>query len=88
MEFARIAAEVYGQPFEPVINGEFRFGDTRHILSDITKLKRLGWRPKRDVRYSLSCYKQWLESQDAPSSILEKAYKKMRETNVIGIVKQ
>ena len=84
LEFARIAADVYGQPFEPVMTGEFRFGDTRHISSDIEELRQLGWEPRNDARYSLEKYKEWLQSQDASEEILEYAYKRMRETNVIG----
>ena len=26
---------------------EYRFGDTRHILSDISALRALGWEPRR-----------------------------------------
>ena len=30
-----------------VVTGEFRFGDTRHIFSDICALRGLGWEPRR-----------------------------------------
>ena len=32
------------------ISGEYRFGDTRHICSDIDALKQLGWAPTRTPR--------------------------------------
>ena len=31
---------------EPTTPGEFRFGDTRHIFSDISSLRALGWEPQ------------------------------------------
>lgn len=88
LEFAELASEVYGRDFKPTVVGEFRFGDTRHIMSDIEKLKNLGWEPKRDARYSLECYKTWLEQQQASPEIIEYAYKKMRESNVVGTVRK
>jgi len=88
LEFAEQASQVYGRKFKPTVVGEFRFGDTRHIMSDISKLKGLGWEPKRDARYSLECYKAWLAKQQASPEIVEYAYKKMRETNVVGTVRK
>jgi dTDP-L-rhamnose 4-epimerase len=88
LEFAKIAAHVYGRQFRPAVDGEFRFGDTRHIMSDTTKLKRLGWLPKKDALYSVLSYKKWLETQQASPEIVRCAYKKMRETNVVGKIRK
>jgi len=86
LEFARIAAEVFNKELKVKVSGEFRFGDTRHIKSDTSKLQKLGWVPTRDAYYSLSCYREWLKTQDASPEILEYAYRRMRETNVVGTV--
>jgi dTDP-L-rhamnose 4-epimerase len=88
LEFAEIVARVFGRPFEPQLTGEFRFGDTRHIMSDITKLKSLGWEPRNDAEYSVQTYKEWLMSQDASEELLEYAYRHMRELNVIAQSRQ
>jgi len=84
LEFAEIVARVFGCPFEPKLTGEFRFGDTRHIMSDITSLKVLGWSPQHAAEYSVLAYKEWLTSQDVSEEILEYAYSHMRELNVVG----
>ena len=34
------------RPSRPAVTGEYRFGDTRHICSDIDALKELGWAPR------------------------------------------
>lgn len=86
LEFAEIAAKVFGKPFEPVISGEFRFGDTRHILSDISSLRELGWEPKNDCEYSVRTYRAWLTNQVVAENIVENAYKQMRLNNVLGKV--
>lgn len=83
LEFAKLAADVWGRNFEANITSEFRFGDTRHIMSDVSALKSLGWKPTRDCRYSLETYRQWLDSQDASEEILEHSYRRMRQLNVV-----
>ena len=46
-EFAEVVAKAYGyNDYVPKFCGKYRFGDTRHIFSDISKLKALGWEPK------------------------------------------
>ncbi|MEV5550641.1 NAD-dependent epimerase/dehydratase family protein [Streptomyces sp. NPDC052309] len=44
-EMARALAAAYGGP-EPVVTGEYRLGDVRHITADSSRLRaELGWRP-------------------------------------------
>src|SRR5215468_7463133 len=45
-EFADIAMRQYGSGQMGAVTGEYRFGDTRHILSDISALQALGWTPQ------------------------------------------
>ncbi|MGA5897069.1 NAD-dependent epimerase/dehydratase family protein [Streptomyces venetus] len=45
-EMARALAAAYGGP-EPVVTGEFRLGDVRHITADSARLRDgLGWKPE------------------------------------------
>ncbi|QES47021.1 NAD-dependent dehydratase [Streptomyces venezuelae] len=45
-EMAETLARAHGGP-EPVVTGEFRLGDVRHITADSARLQReLGWRPE------------------------------------------
>ena len=45
-EMATALAHAHGGP-DPVVTGEFRLGDVRHITADSTRLRRdLGWRPE------------------------------------------
>jgi dTDP-L-rhamnose 4-epimerase len=44
-EMARALAAAYGGP-EPVVTGEYRLGDVRHITADSARLRDgLGWKP-------------------------------------------
>ncbi|MEV5876337.1 NAD-dependent epimerase/dehydratase family protein [Streptomyces sp. NPDC052101] len=45
-ELARALAAAYGGP-EPVVTGEYRLGDVRHITADSSRLRSaLGWQPR------------------------------------------
>lgn len=84
LAFAKVVADAFGQPFAPELTGEFRFGDTRHIQSDVSRLAILGWKPRHDPAYSVAKYRDWLASQDASEEVLEYAYRRMRQAQVVG----
>ena len=86
-EFAKVVANVYGyNDYNPRGCGKYRFGDTRHICSDISKLKLLGWEPKRTIEDSVLEYKEWLDTADCIEDIVEYCSKKMQELNVVRSV--
>jgi dTDP-L-rhamnose 4-epimerase len=41
----------------------YRFGDTRHIVSDVRQLKALGWAPTRTIEEIADEYIAWAEAQ-------------------------
>ena len=83
-EFAGIVAKEFGKEhIKPLITGEYRFGDTRNACSDITKLKSLGWSPKRDAIDSVKEYISYLKSQTDVQDILEYSEKVMKNLNVV-----
>lgn len=83
-DFADIVAKEFGKEhIKPQINGEYRFGDTRNACSDISKLKLLGWQPKRDAADSVKEYADYLKSQTDIDDILEYSQKTMKNLNVV-----
>jgi len=45
-EMARALSAAHGGP-EPVVTGEYRLGDVRHITADSSRLRtELGWKPE------------------------------------------
>lgn len=68
---------------EPIMNGEYRFGDTRHIFSQTRKLQSLGWSPKRSVEDSIRAYWDYLSGMKEKEDILAYAQKHMRRLNVV-----
>lgn len=88
LDFARIAAKVYEKDLEPELTGAFRFGDTRHIVSDISKLKALGWAPQHTPEKSVCDYKTWLEDMDNVDDVLAFAQERMKSLNVVRAIKK
>lgn len=83
-EFASAVAEVFGvKDYNSVPCGKYRFGDTRHICSDVSKLKRLGWQPTRSIFESVEAYKGWLATADNAASILDYCNQQMVKLNVV-----
>jgi dTDP-L-rhamnose 4-epimerase len=82
-EFADVVRRQYGSDQEAVVTGEYRFGDTRHILSDIRALRELGWEPRRTPAESVAAYAAWLEGMDGLDGVLAEANARMRALGVV-----
>ena len=82
--FAKVVADVFEKnDYQPRPSGKYRFGDTRHICSDIRKLKALGWEPTRSVYDSVEAYKGWLDQAESTADILAYCNKQMAALNVV-----
>ncbi len=82
-EFFAIAAKVFESAIEPRMGGFYRYGDTRHILSAISRLKTLGWTPRHSPEKSVRDYREWLSRQKDIDDVLKAAERKMRERGVV-----
>jgi len=71
---------------EPEIPGEFRFGDARHIISDSSKLRGLGWEAKVPLEKIGREYIAWAESCPEVSDYCTSASVAMKEVGVIRVV--
>ena len=82
-EFAAIVQQQYGSDQPGLVTGEYRFGDTRHILSDISALRALGWEPRRTPSDSVAAYADWLKGMDDLEDVLAQANARMRARGVV-----
>jgi dTDP-L-rhamnose 4-epimerase len=82
-EFADIVRRQYGSGQAAVVTGEYRFGDTRHILSDIRALRSLGWEPRHTPADSVKAYAAWLEGMEGLDGVLAQANARMRALGVV-----
>ena len=82
-EFADIVMRQYGSDQPGVVTGEYRFGDTRHSLSDISALRELGWEPRRAPARSVAAYAAWLEDMRGLDGVLAEADTRIRALGVV-----
>jgi dTDP-L-rhamnose 4-epimerase len=82
-EFADMVRRQYGSDRKAEISGEYRYGDTRHVLSDIDALKQLGWVPRRTPADSVAEYAAWLDRTPGLREILTEADTTMRAHGVV-----
>ena len=82
-EFSDVVQRHYGSALPGRVSGEYRFGDTRHILSDIDAIKQLGWTPRRTPADSVAEYAAWLSGMPGLDKVLADADAKMRSLGVV-----
>lgn len=88
IDFYKKMQEIVGKEIPPIISKYYRYGDTRHIFSDISKLKALGWSPKVSIEDSIREYWDYLHSQpDIEESILDFAERNMKIKGVVRSIK-
>jgi dTDP-L-rhamnose 4-epimerase len=63
IDYARLIGRRAGVDLEPHLPGVYRFGDSRHIFSDVSKLKALGWQPSVPLERIVDDYLAWAQSQ-------------------------
>jgi dTDP-L-rhamnose 4-epimerase len=83
LEFAAIVARVFGRETRLRPSGTYRFGDTRHIVSDVSSLRELGWEPRRSAEDSVAEYAAWLRSCADVPDVISGAEARMKELGVV-----
>jgi dTDP-L-rhamnose 4-epimerase len=82
-EFSDVVMRQYGSSQPGAVTGEYRFGDTRHILSDISALGALGWEPRHTPADSVAAYAEWLKGMEGLDGVLAEANQRMRALGVV-----
>jgi nucleoside-diphosphate-sugar epimerase len=82
-EFALMMLDAFHSDLELLVPGEFRLGDTRHTVSDISRLRALGWQPTIPVEQNIAEYVTWIRKQKDTREYLEEAEWVMREHGVV-----
>jgi dTDP-L-rhamnose 4-epimerase len=82
---ADIVMRQYGSDQPAIVTGEYRFGDTRHIVSDVASLRSLGWSARRGPEDSVAAYAKWLDGMPGLDGVLAEANERMR---TLGVVRQ
>lgn len=83
LNYASLVADVLGKKIDPLVPGEFRFGDTRHVMSSISKLQALGWEPATPLRRIVELYAGWAADQPNAQDYYTEAEIVMKERGTV-----
>lgn len=83
VEYARIAARACDREIEPLLSGEYRFGDTRHTVSSWQALGELGWRPEVPLEQVVAEYVDWVRTQPDLGDFYARSAARMREADIL-----
>lgn len=86
LEFARIMLQAARSELQPEVPGVYRLGDTRHTISDISAIERIGWRPTIPVEQNVAEYLEWMSGFTDTADYLAEAERVMQEQNVVRAV--
>jgi dTDP-L-rhamnose 4-epimerase len=83
LEYANLVRKKVSSNIELDFSGEYRRGDNRHSVSNVDKLRSLGWSPKRTLTNILDDFLAWVDSIGGIPSQIEDAYSAMRKAGVV-----
>ena len=87
LQYAHLIAEQLGKSIEPLVPGKFRFGDTRHILSDVSRLQMLGWEATTTLHQIAASYVGWAQSQPDVKDYYAEAERAMEQRGIVRTVR-
>jgi dTDP-L-rhamnose 4-epimerase len=77
LEYAALVRKLAGVTVPVDAGGRYRVGDTRHVVSDSSKLQALGWKPQTTPPEFIQEYLQWAGGQALPSGVADAAQERM-----------
>ncbi len=83
LELVDLLNKTYQTDVKPVLNGEFRPGEVRHLFLDNTKLVKLGWKPEVRLEDGVKEYVEWIKTQGEVGEYWTKAYEIMKKNRVV-----
>ena len=80
---AGVIADRLGVRCEPILRGEYRPGEMRDLVSDITLARRLGFVPMVDLDHGISRYLDWLAGQPSTEDRFSHAEVELRRNGIV-----
>jgi dTDP-L-rhamnose 4-epimerase len=82
-ELAGIIAKQLGIAIDPIARGEFRPGEIRSLISDITRIRTIGYEPSVPLEEGIGRYIDWIKTQGAVEDYFAKAEAGLREKGIV-----
>ncbi|MFA6251737.1 MAG: NAD-dependent epimerase/dehydratase family protein [Candidatus Paceibacterota bacterium] len=84
LEFSKIVQKIINPQARIVVPGLFRKTDTRHSVSDISRIKKLGWKPKNNPFKSVQDYGIWFKKNNFDTKKLIIPLSKLKKLGVVS----
>jgi dTDP-L-rhamnose 4-epimerase len=86
-DLAGIIADQLGVKIEPLARGEFRPGEIRSLISDISRVRTIGYEPQTTIEQGIVRYIDWIRTQGAVEDYFAKAEAGLRAKGIVQSVK-
>ena len=86
-ELAAIIANQLGVSLEPIARGEFRPGEIRSLISDITRIRTIGYEPQTTIEEGIARYVDWIKTQGPVEDYFARAEAGLRAKGIVQSVK-
>ena len=83
VEYAHAVLRAMGVDDKPDVSGRYRLGDTRHVWSDTSRLRALGWRPTGTLDEIIRDYLAWIADATVGEDWTARAFAHMEADGVI-----
>ncbi len=80
---ASLLADRLGKDIEPLIPGEYRPGEMRALISDISRLSELGFQPQVTLTEGIDRYLDWIRTQGRIEDYFAEAERALRAKQVV-----
>jgi len=86
-DLAGIIAEQLGVKIAPLARGEFRPGEIRSLISDISRIRTIGYEPQTTIEQGIGRYVEWIKTQGTVEDYFAKAEEGLRAKGIVQSVK-
>jgi dTDP-L-rhamnose 4-epimerase len=82
-DLARTLAAKLDKPIAPHIPGEYRPGEMRALISDVSRLGALGFQPQTDLQTGIDRYLDWIRAQGSVKDYFAAAERALRRKRIV-----
>jgi dTDP-L-rhamnose 4-epimerase len=86
-DLAGVISHQLGVKMEPLARGEFRPGEIRSLISDISRIRTIGYEPQVTIEEGIARYVDWIKTQGAVEDYFAKAEAGLRAKGIVQSVK-
>ena len=85
-DLAKIIADKLGIDLAPLARGEFRPGEIRSLISDISRIRTIGYEPQTSIEQGIERYVAWIKTQGSVEDYFSQAEAGLRAKGIVQSV--